>query len=71
MRARRDPGVIRGRLLQRGRRTRAEKGDEADRLGRAVGGSAVEGGPSGVTRACRGGLAGPGWREQESAGRRG
>ena len=36
MRARCDAGVIRGRLLQRGRRMRAEEGDEADWRGHGI-----------------------------------
>ena len=55
-------GEIPGRFLLREWRTREEEG-EADRWGRAVGGSAGESGPSGVTRACRGWLVGPGWSD--------
>ena len=57
-----------GEFVLRGRRA-GEEG--TDLWGRAVGGSAVETGPSGVACACRGWLAGPGWRERRSAGRRG
>ena len=43
MRARRDPGVIRGRLFQRGWKMRAEEGGEADRCGHGVSGGASNG----------------------------
>ena len=57
-----------GEFVPRGRRA-GEEG--TDLWGRAVGASADESGPSGVACACRGWLAGPGWRERKSAGRRG
>ena len=79
MRARRDPGVIRGRLLQLGQRTRAEEGDEADRWGRASrerSGRGLES-DAGERRPVRGGASwaaalGQRWegKEEEKAGKR-